>query len=83
MNDTAKPAALTAAECTARTGLSARALRLYEEHGLITPGRTAGGWRLYGPEELVRLNALTLLKLAGLSLDQIAGIFATHRGLRT
>ncbi|MGH8317429.1 MAG: MerR family transcriptional regulator [Steroidobacteraceae bacterium] len=32
---------LTAAECAARTGLTARALRLYEEHGLICPRRMA------------------------------------------
>jgi DNA-binding transcriptional MerR regulator len=64
--------ALTAAECAARTGLTPRALRLYEEHGLITPGRTAGGWRQYGPQELLRLNVITLLKTAGLTLAQIA-----------
>jgi DNA-binding transcriptional MerR regulator len=65
---------LTTAECTARTGLTGRALRLYEEHGLIAPQRTAGGWRQYGPNDLVRLNAITLLKSAGLTLAQIAGV---------
>ena len=65
---------LTAAECAARTGLTTRALRLYEEHALIAPRRTASGWRQYGPQELVRLNAITLLKAAGLSLAQIASI---------
>jgi DNA-binding transcriptional MerR regulator len=64
--------ALTAAECAARTGLTTRALRLYEEHGLITPRRTASGWRLYGPQELLRLNVVTLLKSAGFTLAQIA-----------
>ena len=65
---------LTAAECAARTALTARALRLYEEHGLIAPRRSAGGWRQYGPDELVRLNAITLLKTAGLTLAQIGSI---------
>jgi DNA-binding transcriptional MerR regulator len=65
---------LTAAECAARTGLTPRALRLYEEQGLITPGRNAGGWRLYGAEELARLNVITLLKSAGLTLVQIANV---------
>lgn len=74
MNTQDTGAALTAADCTARTGLSARALRLYEENGLISPARSAGGWRLYGPTDLVRLNAITLLKQAGLTLAQIAGI---------
>jgi hypothetical protein len=30
---------LTAAECALRTGLTVRALRVYENYGLITPGR--------------------------------------------
>ena len=34
---------LTAAECAARTGLTVRALRVYENYGLITPGRSAAG----------------------------------------
>jgi hypothetical protein len=33
---------LTAAECAARTGLTVRALRVYERYGLIAPPRTAG-----------------------------------------
>jgi DNA-binding transcriptional MerR regulator len=66
--------ALTAAECAARTGLTPRALRLYEEHGLVAPHRTAGGWRQYGPQELLRLNIIVLLKTAGLSLAQIAAM---------
>lgn len=69
-------AALTAAECAARTGLTARALRVYEELGLIAPRRSAGGWRLYGATELIRLNTITMLKVAGLSLAQIKTV--TH-----
>src|SRR5262245_58987301 len=62
---------LTAAECAARTGLTVRALRVYEDYGLIAPKRTAGGWRWYGKAELVRLNTIGLLKTAGLTLAQI------------
>jgi DNA-binding transcriptional MerR regulator len=62
---------LTAAECAARTGLTVRALRVYEDYGLIAPKRTAGGWRWYGKAELVRLNTIALLKTAGLTLSQI------------
>ena len=62
---------LTAAECAARTGLTVRALRVYEDYGLIAPKRTAAGWRWYGKAELVRLNTIVLLKTAGLTLSQI------------
>jgi DNA-binding transcriptional MerR regulator len=51
-----------------------RALRLYEEHGLIAPRRSSGGWRQYGPEDLVKLNTVSLLKTAGLTLAQIRDV---------
>ena len=62
---------LSAAECASRTGLTVRALRVYEEFGLIAPRRSAGGWRQYGPHDLVKLNTIALLKTAGFSLEQI------------
>ena len=37
--------------------------------------RTAKGWRLYGPEELVRLNSIVALKDFGLTLTQIRKAF--------
>lgn len=62
---------LTAAECASRTGLTVRALRVYENYGLITPGRSAAGWRRYGVQELLKLNEIGLLKVLGLTLNQI------------
>ena len=35
-----------------RLGVSIKALRLYEQRGLVAPSRTAAGWRVYGPEEI-------------------------------
>ena len=62
---------LTAAECALRTGLTVRALRVYENYGLIMPGRSAAGWRRYGAQELLKLNEIGLLKILGLTLKQI------------
>jgi DNA-binding transcriptional MerR regulator len=62
---------LSAADCAARTGLTVRALRVYEESGLIAPRRSVGGWRQYGPHDLAQLNTIGLLKTVGLSLEQI------------
>ena len=62
---------LTAAECALRTGLTVRALRVYENYGLIKPGRSAAGWRHYGAHELLKLNEIGLLKILGLTLNQI------------
>jgi DNA-binding transcriptional MerR regulator len=69
---------LTAAECALRTGLTIRALRVYEDYGLIKPGRSAAGWRRYGAEELLKLNEIGLLKVLGLTLTQISDM--TRRG---
>ena len=63
---------LTAAECAERTGLTVRALRLYERRGLVCPRRTDKNWRLYGIDEISRLNEILALKRLGLSLGRIA-----------
>ena len=70
-------AGLSAAECARRTGLTVRALRVYERAGLLKPVRSAKGWRLYGPDELVRLNTIVALKGFGLSLRDIRKAFGS------
>jgi DNA-binding transcriptional MerR regulator len=71
---------LSAADCASRTGLTVRALRVYEESGLLAPRRSAGGWRQYGPHDLVKLNTIALLKTAGLSLEQIREVTCGRAG---
>jgi len=66
-----RSAFLSAAECARRTGLTVRALRVYERHGLIEPARSGKGWRLYGPREIQRLNVIVTLKAFGMTLAQI------------
>ncbi len=65
---------LNPAAAAQRLGVSAKALRLYEQHGLITPGRTAAGWRAYGPDEMTRAAEIVTLRALGLSLSQIARV---------
>jgi len=71
MSKLEKAAMLTAAECARRTGLTVRALRVYERLKLLKPARSGKGWRLYGPDELRRLDTIVALKNFGLSLAQI------------
>ena len=66
---------LNPAAAARKLGVSAKALRLYEQHGLITPGRTAAGWRAYGPDEMARAAEIVTLRALGLSISQIAGVF--------
>src|SRR5579859_7181663 len=72
-----KSVLMGAAECARRTGLTVRALRIYERHGLIEPRRTSKGWRCYGPRELQRLNVIVTLKAFGMTLTQIHTLLKT------
>lgn len=67
--------ALRIGELAARTGKSVRALHLYEQMGLLRPlERTVGGFRLFGPEALLRVRWIENLKGLGLSLSEIRDI---------
>ncbi len=72
MNHTAQY--LTAAEAAGRLGVSAKALRLYEQRGLVAPVRTAAGWRTYGPDEMRRAGEIVGLRKLGFSLAQVARV---------
>jgi DNA-binding transcriptional MerR regulator len=61
-------------EAAKRLGVSTKALRLYEERGLIAPARTAAGWRAYGPNEMARVAEIAALRELGLSLSQVASV---------
>lgn len=67
---------LSPSEAGRQLGISTKALRLYEHRGLITPGRTPAGWRAYGPAEIARAADIMELRALGLSLSEVARIFA-------
>jgi MerR family copper efflux transcriptional regulator len=52
-----------------------RAIHLYEELGLLVPvSRSAGGYRLYAEDAIVRVNWIVRLQDIGLSLTEIQGL---------
>jgi MerR family transcriptional regulator/heat shock protein HspR len=51
-------------------------LRVYERHGLVEPDRTAGGTRLYSPDDIDRLTRVRELLEEGLNLAGIARVVA-------
>src|SRR5580692_12018144 len=67
---------LSPSETARRLGVGVRALRLYERRGLVSPGRTQAGWRVYGPSEIERLHQVLTLKSLGLSLARITQLLA-------
>jgi DNA-binding transcriptional MerR regulator len=64
------------AEAARRLGVSAKALRLYEQRGLVTPGRTAAGWRTYGASEMARAAEAVALRALGLSLAEVGRVLS-------
>jgi DNA-binding transcriptional MerR regulator len=60
-------------DAAAKTGLTKRTIRYYEELGLIeTLDRTEGGMRLYSEEDIERLNKIILAKeVLGFSLVEL------------
>lgn len=68
-------------EVAARTELSLRTIRHYEETGLIVPSaRSQGGFRLYTENDVQRLMVIRRMKPLGFTLDQMRDLLdATDR----
>ena len=79
---------LNPSEAAKRLGVSVKALRLYEQRGLVMPMRTGAGWRVYGPDEMTRIAEIAALRQLGLSLGDVARVLegdatalATHQAV--
>lgn len=68
-------------EVAARTELSLRTIRHYEETGLVVPSaRSRGGFRLYTETDVARLMVIRRMKPLGFTLDQMRDLLdATDR----
>ncbi|MGA5423223.1 MerR family transcriptional regulator [Streptomyces lavendulocolor] len=68
-------------EVAARTELSLRTIRHYEETGLVIPSaRSQGGFRLYTETDVQRLMVIRRMKPLGFTLDQMRDLLdATDR----
>jgi DNA-binding transcriptional MerR regulator len=74
-----KPAPAPAAAATAFSitelarefDITPRAIRFYENHGILAPARAAGGRRIYSPRDRTRLKLTLRGKRLGLTLAQI------------
>src|SRR5918912_470566 len=64
-------------EVAERLGVSPRTIKYYEELGLIEPeARSQGGFRLYGEEDVRRLERILRMKGMGYSLAAIQELLA-------
>ncbi|CAI6080962.1 2-methoxy-6-polyprenyl-1,4-benzoquinol methylase, mitochondrial [Paenibacillus sp. JJ-100] len=64
-------------EAASRLGISARAIRFYEEKGLIRPAKQSGnGYRVYTENDIWRLQTIAALREIGMSLQDITHALA-------
>jgi MerR family transcriptional regulator, copper efflux regulator len=70
-------------DVAAKSGLSRKALRLYETRGLLpSPRRTAAGYRVYGRDTVTLLVFITQARRLGFRLDEIKEIVQIRRSGR-
>jgi DNA-binding transcriptional MerR regulator len=71
-------------ELAGTAGVSVRALRYYEEQGLLTAERTRSGQRVYPPEAVDRVQLIQQLYAAGLTSRTILELLpCVDAGVRT
>lgn len=59
------------------TGCNIETIRYYERAGLLpTPGRSPGGYRLYGTDHLKRLAFIRRARALGFSIDEVRALLA-------
>jgi MerR family transcriptional regulator/heat shock protein HspR len=64
-------------------GMHPQTLRIYESKGLVRPGRTPGGTRLYSERDLERLRLIQRLTTElGLNLAGVARVIALEEELQ-
>jgi DNA-binding transcriptional MerR regulator len=60
------------------SGVTVKALHLYDRLGLLKPRRTDAAYRVYSDRDLERLEQIVALKFIGLSLKQIKDLLDQH-----
>lgn len=81
--DGQRPAAagerLTAGQVAGCFGVTVRTLHHYDDVGLLRPGeRSAGGYRLYTEDDLLRLRHVVVYRRLGLPLERIEELLAAE-----
>lgn len=72
---------LTVGQAAAASGLTTKAVRLYERRGLLPPiERSHAGYRQFRKEDIDRLTFIRRARSLGLHLDDIATILAAAVG---
>jgi MerR family mercuric resistance operon transcriptional regulator len=74
---------LTIGALSRRTGVNVETIRFYERVGILSkPPRSAGGHRIYGHDEMMRLGFVRRSRELGFSLDEVRGLLRLVDGGR-
>ena len=66
-----------------RSDVNIETIRYYEKIGIMPkPGRTSGGYRIYGSDHLKRLSFVRRSRELGFSLDEVRGLLKLVDGER-
>ncbi|GLX38252.1 MerR family transcriptional regulator [Streptomyces roseochromogenus] len=69
-------------ELSRRTGLTVKTIRFYSDRGIVPPtDRSPAGYRLYGPDALVRLDLVRTLRELGLDLATVRQVLDQEASL--
>lgn len=78
-----RPAVMHIGEVAARTELSLRSLRHWEEVGLLQPsGRAEGGFRLYTEDDVEKILVIRRMKPLGFTLEEMKAALTEVEVLR-
>jgi DNA-binding transcriptional MerR regulator len=64
----------TIGELATMSGATERALRHYEDLGLLSPARGGNGYRRYGEKDVERMQQVLLFRACGMGLSEIRGL---------
>ena len=78
-----RPKSLTTGDLARRTGTTLRAVRFYEEAGILCPHRASSGRREYSEADAVRLQLIADLRELDLSIEEIKRFLELRDGCET
>ena len=64
------------------TGLTARQIRYWEQHGLLAPSRSQGGQRMYTETDILKLKEIKRLMGEGMTLERVKAHYANREARR-
>ncbi len=68
-------------EVSKKTQLSIKAIRFYEQRGLIPPAKRQGAYRTYNEEDVELLKLIAEAKAMGIKLSDLQGVIRIQDGV--